>query len=75
MLALTRKKGDSIIIGDNIEIFVLGIQGEQVKLGVVAPRNVGVYRKEVYEQILEENKAAVHNINVDNLKDLFKDVL
>lgn len=71
MLALTRKKGDSVIIGDNIEIVVLGIQGEQVKLGIKAPRNVTVHRKEVYEQILEENKAAVHKINVDALKDLF----
>lgn len=72
MLALTRKKGDSIIIGDDIEVVVLGIQGEQVKLGIKAPRNVSVHRKEVYEQILEENRAAVHNIDVDALKNLFK---
>lgn len=72
MLALTRKKGDSVVIGDNIEIVVLGIQGEQVKLGIKAPRNVTVHRKEIYEQILEENKAVVHKIDVDSLKDLFK---
>ena len=75
MLALTRKKGDSILVGDNVEIFVLGIQGDQVKLGIEAPRNVSIYRKEVYDQILEENKAAVHNINVNNLKDLFEESL
>lgn len=72
MLALTRRKGDSIIIGDNIEIVVLGIQGEQVKLGVKAPRYVSVHRKEVYEQIREENREAVHNIDEDSLKNLFK---
>jgi len=72
MLALTRKKGDSIIIGDNIEIVVLGIQGEQVKLGILAPREVSVHRKEIYEQIQTENKEAVHNVNVRNLKNLLK---
>lgn len=72
MLALTRKKGDSIIIGDNIEVVILGVQGEQVKLGIKAPRDVSVYRKEVYEQIQKENKEAVHNINVDALKELLK---
>ncbi len=72
MLALTRKKGDSVIIGDDIEIVVLGIQGEQVKLGIKAPRDISIYRKEVYEQIQKENKEAVHNINVDALKSLLK---
>lgn len=72
MLALTRKKGDSIIIGDNIEVVILGIQGEQVKLGIVAPREVSVHRKEIYEQIKKENKEAIHNVNVKALKELFK---
>ncbi|MBR1442573.1 MAG: carbon storage regulator CsrA [Firmicutes bacterium] len=72
MLALTRKKGDSVIIGDDIEIVVLGVQGEQVKLGIKAPRDISIYRKEVYEQIQKENKEAVHNINVDALKSLLK---
>lgn len=72
MLALTRKKGDSIIIGDNIEIIVLGIQGEQVKLGIVAPRDISVHRKEIYEQIQNENKEAIHNVDISTLKDLFK---
>lgn len=72
MLALTRKKGDSIIIGDNIEVVILSIQGEQVKLGIVAPREVSVHRKEIYEQIKKENKEAIHNVNVKALKELFK---
>ena len=69
MLALTRKKGESIIIGDNIEVMLLGINGEQIKLGVIAPRSVPVYRKEIYAQIQNENKAAI-NISTDSLKDL-----
>jgi len=69
LLALTRKKGESIIIGDNIEIVLLGINGEQVKLGIVAPKSIPVYRKEIYIQIQEENKAAL-NISKDGLKNL-----
>ena len=69
MLALTRKKGESIIIGENIEVVLLGINGEQVKLGIIAPRAVPIYRKEIYTQIQEENKAA-QNISAGKLKDL-----
>ena len=58
MLALTRKIGDSIIIGNDIEIVVLGIQGEQTKLGIKAPRSVNILRKEIYDQITDENKQA-----------------
>ena len=72
MLALTRKKGESIIIGDDVEVVVLSIQGEQIKLGIVAPKSVSVHRKEIYEQIQSENKEASSNINVDALKGLKK---
>jgi len=58
MLALTRKKGESIIIGDDIEVTVLSIAGEAVKIGIDAPRAVPVNRKEVYLQIMEQNKKA-----------------
>lgn len=58
MLALSRKKDESIIIGDHIEITILDIQGEQVKLGIKAPKHISIHRKEVYIQIQEENKAA-----------------
>ena len=61
MLALTRKKNESIIIGDNIEVIVLSVQGEQVKLGISAPRSVTVHRKEIFEQIQQENRAASHS--------------
>lgn len=67
MLALTRKKGESIIIGDNIEIVILGIAGEQVKIGIHAPRDISVHRQEVYEQIQNENKAAVKNSSIFSL--------
>jgi len=64
MLVLSRKMNESIIIGENIEIKVLSIDGDQVKLGIVAPKNVKVHRSEVYEAIQEQNKAAL-NINTD----------
>lgn len=72
MLALTRKKGESIIIGDNIEIVILGIQGEQVKIGVEAPREISVHRREVYEQIRETNKASSESADIDTIKNMFK---
>ena len=64
MLALTRKKGESLVLNNDIEVTVLEIRGDQVKLGVKAPREVPVYRKEVYIQIQKENEAAA---SVDNL--------
>ena len=51
MLALSRKKNEAIIINNNIEITVLEVKGEQVKIGINAPKEVPVYRKEVYVQI------------------------
>lgn len=58
MLVLTRKVNQSIVIGDGIEVVVLEVRGEQVRLGIKAPRDVAVHRKEVFEQILAENEAA-----------------
>ncbi|MBS1713395.1 MAG: carbon storage regulator CsrA [Armatimonadetes bacterium] len=58
MLVLTRKVNQSIIIGDGIEVVVLEVRGEQVRLGIKAPRNVEVHRKEIFEQIHAENEAA-----------------
>ncbi len=55
MLILTRKKDQKLIINDNIEICVVDIAGDQVKLGIVAPRDVKIYRSEVYENIKQEN--------------------
>ena len=71
MLALTRKKGESLVINNNIEVTILEIRGVQIKLGISAPRDVSIYRKEVYLQIQEENKAALETNNAEALKNLF----
>ena len=60
MLALTRKKGESLVINNNIEVTVLEIRGDQVKIGISAPKDVPIYRKEVYLQIQEETKEAMN---------------
>lgn len=71
MLALSRKQGESIMIGGNIELTVLEVKGEQVKIGISAPKSVPVYRKEIYLQIQEENRQAAANIDIESLKKLF----
>ena len=58
MLALTRKKGESLVINNNIEISILEVRGDQIKIGITAPKDVPIYRKEVYKQIQEENRAS-----------------
>lgn len=70
MLALSRKKNEAIIISNNIEITILEVKGEQVKIGISAPKEVSVYRKEVYLQIQEANKAATDSSGMEALKDL-----
>ena len=65
MLALSRKKNEAIVINNNIEITVLEVKGEQVKIGISAPKEVPVYRKEVYVQIQDANKEAT---NVDGIE-------
>lgn len=70
MLALSRKKNEALVINNNIEITVLEIKGEQVKLGITAPREVPVYRKEVYVQIQDSNKEAVNVDGMEALKNL-----
>ncbi|MGN0438609.1 MAG: carbon storage regulator CsrA [Lachnospiraceae bacterium] len=71
MLALSRKANESIIIGNDIEITVLEVKGEQVKIGIKAPKSVPVYREEVYTQIKEANKEAATDAMTENLKKLF----
>ena len=71
MLVLSCKRDESIMIGDDIEITVVDIKGKQIKLGVTAPKTVSIHRKEVYEAIQQENKAAA-NTNVNNLSGLVK---
>ena len=70
MLALSRKKNEALIINNNVEITVLEIKGEQVKLGITAPREVPVYRKEVYVQIQDSNQEAVNVDGMEALKNL-----
>ena len=71
MLALTRKKGESIVINNNIEISVLEIRGDQIKIGVSAPKDVPIYRKEVYLQIQEETKESLKVDGLEALQNLF----
>lgn len=62
MLVLGRKKGESIIIDNQIEITINSVEGETVKLGIEAPRHITIHRKEVYLEIQEENKKAMSNV-------------
>lgn len=71
MLVLTRKTDESIMIGDQIEVKILSVEGDQVKVGIVAPKNVKVYRSEVYESIQNENKRA-QNFSKSILEQLSK---
>ena len=72
MLALSRKANEAIVIGNDIEVTILEIKGEQVKIGINAPKSVPVYRKELYLQIQEANKEAVEaNVDMNALKNLF----
>ncbi len=59
MLVLSRKKDESIMIGDHIEIKILAVEGDQIKLGIVAPKTVKVHRSEVFEAIQAQNKEAL----------------
>ncbi|WP_026504102.1 carbon storage regulator CsrA [Butyrivibrio sp. NC3005] len=70
MLALSRKKNEAIIINNNIEVTVLEIRGDQVKLGIAAPKEIPIYRQEVYAQIQAENKQATDVANLDELNKL-----
>ena len=70
MLALTRKKGEAFVINNNIEITVLEIRGDQIKIGISAPKDVPIYRKEVYLQIQQENEAAISADGLDALNNL-----
>ena len=71
MLALSRKKGESIVLNNDIEVTVLDIKGDQVKIGISAPKSVPIYKKEVYLQIQDANKAASESAGIEALKNLF----
>ncbi|GIX41250.1 MAG: carbon storage regulator [Leptospiraceae bacterium] len=70
MLILTRKTNQSIMIGDQIEIVVVEVRGDQVKLGIKAPKNISVHRSEVYKEIQEQNKKASKSLKLENIKQI-----
>lgn len=76
MLVLTRRLGETIVIGDDIVIKIVDIHGKQIRVGIEAPAEISVYRGEIYERIMLENKAAVEattgdvKVMTDGLRDL-----
>lgn len=72
MLALSRKKNEAIVINNNIEVTILEVKGDQVKMGITAPKEVPIYRKEVYVQIQNANKEAVSAEGMEALKKLLR---
>ena len=75
MLTLSRKKGESLVINNNIEVTILDIRGDQIKVGIAAPKEVPVYRKEIFLEIQESNKNAMNLDGMDALKNLFSVVI
>ena len=70
MLALSRKKNEAVVINNNIEVTILEVKGDQVKIGIEAPKEVPIYRKEIYLQIQEANSEAVNAEGMEALKSL-----
>ena len=70
MLALSRKKNEAIVIDNNIEVTILEIRGDQVKVGIAAPKDIPIYRKEVWLQIKAENESATDITNMVELQKL-----
>lgn len=72
MLALARKVNESIIINNNVEVTILEIKGDQIKIGIDAPKSVPIYRKEIYSQIQDSNREAAKAAGPDTLTQLLK---
>ncbi|HZG87391.1 carbon storage regulator CsrA [Paenibacillus sp.] len=71
MLVLSRKKGESIVIDGNIEITVLGVEGDTVKIGINAPKSIDIFRKEVFDMIQQSNREASLTVRPEDLDELF----
>ncbi|MCX6345968.1 MAG: carbon storage regulator CsrA [Armatimonadetes bacterium] len=74
MLVLARKVGQSIVINDNVEVLIIEVHGEQVRLGIEAPRTIPVHRKELLEQIRAENVNAARDTNVEVVAQALSDL-
>lgn len=72
MLTLARKVNEAIIVNDNIEITVLDVKGDQIKIGIDAPKSVPIYRKELYEQIQQANAESAKTVDPQALSDLIQ---
>ena len=68
MLVLSRQKDESIVIGDDVEVTIVDVRGDKVRLGINAPRSISVHRKEIYEAIQREKLAKTHESADDNTK-------
>ncbi len=77
MLVLTRRLGETIVIGDDIVIKIVDIHGKQIRVGIEAPSEISVYRGEIYERIMQENKAAAEaaGVNTDAIEENVKKIL
>ncbi len=72
MLALARRVNESIIINDNVEVTILEIKGDQIKIGIDAPKSVPIYRKEIYAQVQNSNLEAAKAAGPEELAELMK---
>ena len=67
MLVLTRKPGQKIIINDNIELTILEVKGDSIRVGIEAPRDITIYRHEIYEEIKNENRRTANQSSLDDV--------
>lgn len=67
MLVLTRKPGETLMLGEDIQVKIVSVDGDQVKIGIEAPRAMKIYRREVYEAIQQENEAALETSDLSVL--------
>ena len=73
MLALTRKVGERIVIGDNIVLTIVDIKGDSIRLGIDAPKEIKIYRGEIYDTIVAENQQSAQTVTLDKL-DILKGI-